>query len=82
MMEVRIIQEDLSESEASPSYQYAETEIHVDNTLPLHRQQEAVIYEILVAYLDPGEYKGGFLDDLARILTEGINQLRCDGKTQ
>lgn len=76
-MEIRIIQEeDTSEWDTGGGYQVNQVDIFVDKTLPLIKQQKIVIYELLIAYLDPLEYQGGKWDDLAQAITEGINQLK------
>lgn len=74
-MEIKVIKEDLSQVDCGGAYKEMAVSICVDKTLPLRRQRQALIYEVLSAYLDPIECQQAMMDDIANSIADALDEL-------
>jgi hypothetical protein len=74
-MEIEVVKEDLSKIDCGGAYREAKAVITVDNTLPLFKQRQALIHEILSLHLDPLEFSNAMISELAFIIAESLELL-------
>ena len=74
-MEITIQRENLSQVDCGGAYREVDVKIFVDDSLPLIKQRQALIFELLSLYLDPLECSGDLITEIAHKLAESLEEL-------
>ena len=75
-MQIQISTEDLSNVDCGGGMRRLTCDITVDSTLPLRRQREIVIYEVLGAFLDNElEERHDYLELVADKIVEALDEI-------
>jgi len=75
VMDIKLVKEDLSKWDCGGAYRECNVVIHIDNTLPLIKQRQNLIYEILSQYLDPNENQHDLMVELSHTIALHIDEL-------
>jgi len=74
-MDIRVVKENLQNTDTGGGFRELSAMVTIDNSVPIRRQREAVIYEILALFFEP-TYSREFIEDtVTKALIDGLDEV-------